>query len=267
MPVERIEREELERRLNTRVRNGVVVMIDALGVSNFSSLDTLRFLDKWRSIIDTIIYRRYRFREFMISFNENLGNLHNPEVITFGDTIILSWDVPLLEPDYLLIPVGILLRPIIRLSIESSVPIRGAIGIGEYIHYYPSTIVGPAVSQAAKWYEKGEWLGIIASIECGRKIELVEDRNRESGTIDRFYIKYNVPLNNGTSREMWVLSWPQSYLLHGNEMQTRNATDNFNRGLASIQRLDQHENKYTNTTSFYNWFSINARIQGEDLFE
>ena len=248
---------------------GIVVMLDALGAKNFSMDESKKFLESRNQIVAELNKEKANILKVIkeigdISKIEKLKTFPEPDIFTFGDTIILNWG---LLPDF---PVGAMLifmhmwlQPIIRISLEKQVLLRGAISIGEYIKD-EKAIIGPAIGDAASWYEKAQWVGVIATPRCGLYINEMKEKF-DATRNDSLFISYSVPFKNSTSREMWVLSWPLKYSKDENNHEYDLSL--FFEHLTKFQVPYGKEEKIYNTIAFFKWFIINAKLTKSDFRE
>ena len=95
----------------------------------------------------------------------DLGNLN---IRAFSDTIILSLSrsVDKLKENtsypFDLNIATILIAPLYKAIIKEGIYLRGVISFGEF-YISNSIIIGPAVEEAAEWYEKSEWFGVYTT--------------------------------------------------------------------------------------------------------
>jgi hypothetical protein len=127
-----------------------------------------------------------------------------PQLTTFGDTIIFSWEMKTEELLEYFADVGIFLSYIVEQGLEKRLAFRGAVSVGSYIQSGP-TVLGPAISDAAAWYDAPELIGIIATPNCGQFLNIANERSSFWGGD---FVKYPVPLKGGVSKDLWITDWP-----------------------------------------------------------
>ena len=240
--------EETPQNQSNAWKYGVVVMLDALGGRTLNRQDTDDFLDRRRKFIENL---KNAFCELPDSSRQH--HISEPDVFTFQDTIIISWHFGELgfkhHPEVVLPELGLWLMQAMKIGIEIGFPFRGAIAIGDYIKE-TNCLLGPAVSEAASWYERADWLGIIAAPSCGHHIYRIAELCRlpklDSYIGDRF-IQYDVPLVNEGPMKLWAVSWPKAYCkpdYHG-------ARGDFFCHLVELAVPVGTERKYANTVNFF----------------
>jgi len=150
--------------------NGLVAILDALGTKLFSLQEAIEFI---------------RLRDSIMTFTENVVETSLPGLkmehlkkFTFNDTVVFAY-----KP-----PQGVTLGEVERFchvlrvfethSIRSNTPFRGALGIGEFYIGDEQTILGPAVSDAASWYESADWIGIHATPHATMFIQSLLEAHR-----------------------------------------------------------------------------------------
>jgi hypothetical protein len=192
---------------NIQVKYGIICLLDALGVSNYTTDGAKSFLKNRDVIVEDI----NNYKPAMKDLTKYKGDL---EIFTFGDTILLCWQTPEARGGKLasqLLYMGELIRDILATSLSRGVLLRGAISIGEYISD-SKTVIGPAVADAAAWYEEADWAGLIATPATGLTIQhLSEEANINLGKEDSYsimFIKYDVPLKNKEKINLYVSPWP-----------------------------------------------------------
>jgi len=65
--------------------------------------------------------------------------------------------------------------------------------------------MGEAISDAASWYEKSEWMGLCSTPMTNNILEHYLDYERLNNAF--FMIPYPVPLKNGQKFELYTVSW------------------------------------------------------------
>lgn len=133
---------------------GVVVLLDALGVRS-TDLDAAKRFLLQRGLFEGAWSRK---------LDQMTGALE-PERLksfTFGDTLLFAYsahddqDAVNAARDILVV-----LRKTLADSLDGGLLVRGSIAIGKYIVDNDSnTVVGPAVTEAAEWYEAFDWIGV-----------------------------------------------------------------------------------------------------------
>lgn len=243
-------------------RNGIIVLLDALGSRSLTLDECRRFIDARNKVLkalEPIKKDAHNFLEQELTGKKNPPNavefLHEPELHTFGDTIILSWDV---DNDARIIPsllqVAVILGHLISLGIEHGLYFRGSVAAGKYLQQ-KNTLLGPAVVDAASWYEQTEWIGVIATPKTGLLVAQAADvaRHVAGTTFSEFaslYAKYDVPIKTKTIKSLWASGWPIQYAIN-----TKDAE--FTPRVRLLEQLGQlgvpfgSEDKYLNTLRFY----------------
>jgi hypothetical protein len=212
------------------IKTGVVLLVDALGVKSFSLKGSLVFLKHWDNLLDQL----KDLSAHISSFGDMSIKTRMPKVRIFGDTILCTWDLSSRESDLAgtFHMATYLAGNMIKIGIESNVLLRGAMAVGEYTFLERSeghSLVGPAIDDAASWYEKANWFGIIATPNCGFRIpgfyedlekirsgnetftSGLEDYSEEQGLItsECSFIEYDVPLKSGETAKLQTIAWPK----------------------------------------------------------
>jgi len=253
-------------------KQGIIVMLDALGTKNMAINEALNFL-KIRDKIITVSPDKILL---MLMGKLNLleeKELIIPRLITFGDTMILIWESSTsIELIYGLI--GQRLMNLMKVAFQSGILLRGAISYGDFIDDGKNTILGPAINDVVSWYEMANWMGIICTPQYGFMVAKIrETSSRETSSKDlaipripmpnipkQFcslcYINYNVPLRDGRTLPLWCISWPLLYIDSKNENGRCSKylfLNDLNKYLVPLGS----EDKYFETINFFDWFNEN----------
>ncbi len=82
----------------------------------------------------------------------------NVDVISISDTIVLLSSG---SPNKTLQSHGRICSKLIPDSIRKGIPMRGATAYGKFLSGNKTTLIGPAVDEAAAWHEATNWMGVI----------------------------------------------------------------------------------------------------------
>ena len=241
---------------NLKAKYGIVVMLDALGARNFSIEDAKSFVKARKIILGELEPARNLLTSLPPALIGASKEKDPIKYATFGDTIILTWHIPSEKTDDNLSHLSVWLVPVIKLAMEHKILLRGAISIGKYIHD-GATVLGPAISEAATWYEKASWIGIIATPSCASRLSSMSKH--------AFFRQYPVPLKKEGTSQMWALEWPHEFFFSHNEHQcpvanTKEQMRNlFMKSLSKFEIPADVKDKFTNTVSFFDWYLENTK--------
>ncbi len=128
-------------------RKGFIAFVDALGTKGiWTRKDPKTVIQDW---VDLVTH-----------FEEEARGSH-VQAWAFSDTIIATLESDDLDSSKAPIPVIVeLLAKLFTDALESGFLLRGAISRGLFYRERPM-IIGPAVDDAAEWYEAAEWMGIM----------------------------------------------------------------------------------------------------------
>ena len=111
--------------------------------------------------------------------------------------------------------------------------------------------MGPAVSDAAAWYELADWVGINTTPHATLFINsLLEQTSTDD--INHVLVEYDVPLKNGRRMTLKAENWPKGFFLPGLRPEGRGKPR-----AAFLTLLGEHripigsEAKYFNTVEFF----------------
>lgn len=184
-------------------KQGIVAILDALGAANYDDNEIAEFLksrqvvirllqDKSEKVASTLDVQRvktYTFNDTMLIVLESLDSQPNEGEIDAFATV---------------------LRKLLVDSLRRHILFRGSFAVGEfYEDSETNTILGKAVTDAAAWYDKADWIGVLATPKTTIYIDrLMEDKNVKLGHL---LIDYPVPLAGKESMRLWALNWPKGF--------------------------------------------------------
>ena len=234
---------------------GIVLMLDALGARDFNIDQSISFIDFRDSVLEK--HGKYTFgpRNNQSKKKEAGDNYLPPQnIITFGDTIIYTWNLGG-NVKLGLTFTALFSSVLIVEALRAGYLLRGSLSIGEYIVDKGSaTVLGPAISEAAQWYESAQFVGIVLAPSAFVMLEAVS-RSENRDIVWPFYTKYDVPVRDGIMKSSWVVSWPFNLLYdywHGN---VGDPYLDLCKYLHPLPFPKGTENKLLNTLSFFNWYA------------
>jgi len=212
--------------MKMETQNGVVVFLDALGVSRFDLVKCQKFIEDRDKIVERL---KYVSEKWGIQFEEDLERiLVKPNIVIFQDSVILWWPEQKENSLHFFFGASHIITAIINLAIEEGIFLRGAISFGEYIYQESPgsiTMIGPAVADAYRYHDIAVWVGVIQTPTFRRAYlsYLESEAERVKRTLEevieyhRFlYVICNIPLhpdekgNDTLSKEkFFAVSWPQ----------------------------------------------------------
>jgi hypothetical protein len=187
-------------------RTGFIAILDALGASAYSEREIQQFLESRQRVLSLLDSKA----------DAVLGRLDAARVstYTFNDTVVVAYELiqPLVVGD--IAAFGTLLRHLMVKSIANGILFRGAMSIGSFYSDEPTnTIMGKAVSDAAAWYDKAEWVGIAATPQATLLIRAREQQTEED--VGRVMIDYPVPMKDSTKPSLRAINWPKGFYVKG----------------------------------------------------
>ena len=154
---------------------GFVVLLDFLGVRNYNIEQVKTFLHERDTVIKSM--GDVRFDYTLRGEQYSVPCFTTPRILTFADNIVFALEVEeTLEIRHFLW-VGQWLTKLVDYYLQHGHLLRGAVAIGEYVADQGSTILGPAVSDAADWYEEADWVGVMATPSATSKLERLTAEN------------------------------------------------------------------------------------------
>ena len=183
---------------------GLVAILDALGATDYSEQEIARFL-KSREVVLQLLNEKAE---------AVLGQIKADRVtsFTFNDTVVLVY---LTQKAATLNDVQAfctLLRKFVIDSLVNRILFRGAIAIGSfYVNEKTNTVMGPAVTDAAAWYDRADWIGIHATPQATILIQSLLER--EGKGLDHLIVDYPVPLKDEPAPRLKAVNWPKAFFV------------------------------------------------------
>src|SRR5207248_1860764 len=76
-----------------------------------------------------------------------------------------------------------------------------------------NTVMGPAVSDAAAWYDKADWIGIKATPHASIFVQSVLERFPRKS--EQFLVDYHVPIKGAQPIRVKTINWPKAFYVSG----------------------------------------------------
>ena len=192
---------------------GVVVLLDVLGTRANSSGQALETLKKFESFARDAT----ESTSTALRAGERLGMRPStlvPKIM--GDMIVLLFPGHQANGDesIILSEMGYCIHRIVQLflrAIETQVFLRGAISYGDFVYSKRgNSVVGPAITDAANWCEKADWIGIQLTPSCGMHLETIQN----SDVKNLGCILFDLPMSAKSHVRIlktWCCDWPSQF--------------------------------------------------------
>lgn len=177
---------------------GLVALLDALATKGIlATRPASSVVEEWTKVIDVVT----RGAHDAESRQECLAC----QPVAFSDTIFIPM-VPRTPEDmpFLLSLMCDLLKALVFESLTSGTFFRGAISAGRF-HQAGTKLFGPAIDEAASWYEQADWIGMTATPTLARLLDMYE-LNQVDLTAQ--FVRHDIPYKSGQGADQWVLNWP-----------------------------------------------------------
>jgi hypothetical protein len=235
--------------------NGIVAMLDVLGVRALQSIDQEKFITKWGAI--------GRLLEKLKSGIETEIGVRKTSITVVSDTLIITVS----DDDLVKVLTAVTVHVAIAFNeaIKTGVYLRGAIGFGRFLQHnkVEGLQVGEAINDAANWHQQYNWIGISMTPKLIMKYEYLI-ANKLIDPVKSNYIKSKVKTKSG-NQISWCLNWPKTFISLTQEANGKTKTQ-----IAREYLLNQfaHENlapdisdKYVNTMEFFDFCISRADVQ------
>jgi len=243
---------------------GIILMIDALGVSQYNIKECRDFLIKQKNLEE-------HFQSLKAVFGSWAPHYKFSQASIFGDTIIHCWPIDSKKiTDHYSVIYDVVADAslVLQDGVKNGVLYRGCIAIGDYI-FEKNTVLGPAVFDAHDWYESANWFGVILTPKTQLLLEsLFEKENRKTKDksdeeleqqLSRLLVRYEVPLSHCASmqntKEFWSVAWPFWYFNPLKEEITEESPrEVVLKDLFKISQSKDGEPKFKNSIDFFDWY-------------
>ena len=140
--------------------------------------------------------------------NPSWPKFERPAATVLSDTIVVTLEC---EKPHALLLLGQISIALTHHFANQNIFLRGAISFGQY-YQEGAVFLGPAIDDVANWYEKADWIGVIAT---PRTNYILDGFSHTHIGVDKLaipqFLKYNVPLKNGSPLHMNAFNWPIIY--------------------------------------------------------
>lgn len=186
-----------------KMKTGIVAVLDALGASSYNQGEIGRFMQSRQIVMELL---KEKAEEAITLKKENLTTF------TFNDTVIIALTSTDITPSakearsFLSI-----IRKFIVDSLQYSILFRGAFSLGRFhVDDTTNTIMGPAITDAAAWYDKSDWIGIMATPRASIWLQSMMEKSC-SISWSHLIMDYPVPLKVGSPQTLKVVNWPKVF--------------------------------------------------------
>lgn len=172
---------------------GVVIFGDVLGTKGvWKDKNVSEVINKWNRLVtraSNFLKRSERFKgEFSVK--------------AFSDTIVILGNGP--NVDNLLMDTGLFIKTFLHVCLMYNFPIRGCFSIGKFVDS-ENMMIGPAIDEAASFYEKTNWIGFSATPSSYSVLERLASNDEYKEKLGNLFTRYDVPTKTGVDKQNWVL--------------------------------------------------------------
>jgi hypothetical protein len=225
-------------------QNGIVAILDALGTATYEDAEIKRFIDS-RDVVLNLL--RAKAIDVFGDIRENMIS-----VFTFNDTVLIVLNTGDQPPrlsqisDFFTV-----MRKFLVDSLANHILFRGAIAIGTfYISNEANIVMGKAVTDAASWYDKADWIGLHATPRASLVIQRLLEHNER--TKRNVMLNYEVPLKTGKTIKAKAVNWPKVFFVPSlSPCSSDEAREKLLEFLTTHQIPFGTENKFQNTLDFF----------------
>lgn len=239
---------------------GIVLIVDALGVSGLDLEGSKKFLEQREAVLNSMLStypEHIEKRVAALKKDKAAGTVFSSNAQTllealekrfpltkyvFGDTMVFVWKCSYQDAPMAFVQFAFWAGVFVSTALLLRLGLRGSFSFGKMIeHSTENTVLGPAVTDAAGWYDKAEWIGIMGTPKT--RI-LLRDLDRKSPrfNLPELLTEYLVPTKLGPIPSPCVY-WPMFGLVWDNKNSPYEALRNFSMPVETTA-------KYNNTVVF-----------------
>jgi hypothetical protein len=231
----------------------MIAILDALGAASYGDHDIQTFLTARQAVLNLLGEK----------IEGMPGRIDPADVVvfTFNDTILIAYKTNAHQPDIRQMETFfMILRKFFVDSLSKGILFRGSVAIGTFfVDDESNTVMGQAVTDAAAWYDKADWIGIQATPKATMMIQQRLEKHAMNGA--HLMLDYNVPLRDGKTVHVKAVNWARLFFVPHISPCGRGE----GRKEKLLQFLSKHpvplgtENKFLNTIAFFD--HVTQRIQ------
>ena len=238
---------------NSKSHSGIVAILDALGTSKYDDKKIIEFISARKSVLSDF---NEKFSEAGKKF-EIKDIDKSVKIFTFNDTVIITFKFSAIitsEIDTGRLHIFLIaIRKMFYDSLKKDILFRGSIALGSfYIDEESNTVMGQAITDAAAWYNKSNWIGVHMTPRT-YLITKNADLDIDKDTINYYLIEYNIPMVDASTLHSYCINWPKAFYV---KTINENYDDKINQKNELLKILLKQmivgvENKYINTINFF----------------
>lgn len=184
-------------------KSGIVAILDALGAASYDDTEIQEFL-KSRGVVIRLLGDKAE------SVAQTL-DVSQIKTYTFNDTMLIvleSRDKHSCRAE--IKAFATILRKLLVDSLKRRIMFRGSFAVGQfYEDSETNTILGKAVTDAAAWYDKADWIGIHATPRTSIHIDQLMEAKADGW--GHLLTRYDIPLTDKSARSLWAVNWPKVF--------------------------------------------------------
>src|SRR4030042_7122936 len=154
-------------------KNGIIAILDALGAANYDDTEIREFLESRQVVMKLLSGKSERVTQSL--------NVAQIKTYTFNDTMLIVLESQGDRPSSSEIQAfTTVLRKLLVDSLRRKIMFRGSFAIGPfYEDSETNTILGKAVTDAASWYNRADWIVIMATPRTTVHIDYLMEISRK----------------------------------------------------------------------------------------
>jgi hypothetical protein len=239
---------------------GLVAIVDALGTADYSHDHANQYLVNLEQLLNEITrFAEDKAKGFLEQFREV-----KLQRLVFQDSVILFYESKNEQPTVgEIVWFGHVLRTFEGGALGRNLLFRGAFAWGEFYvaakHTNIDAILGPAVRDAARWYDRADWIGIHATPRTSIIVQSLLDAQINEKEIDFVLANYEVPMKpapNASAKtsfqmKLRAVNWPKNLHLRFRDLNARHIRGFVQQHLTAHEFPSGTEQKHFNALAFF----------------
>ena len=181
---------------------GAVAVLDALGTKGrWKHESATKIISKWEELITA--YKKAAKKPSKKGYKISIH--------AFSDTVIIT--VTDAKPYELMLAACEEVTSFVLFALGRRVFFRGCLSVGN-VYTGPQIVIGPAIDEAAQYYEMANWIGVSFSPSTNKIIKKSSFKKfAKSRNYDNYFVKYDIPMKSGVQKNGFALNIKRDYEL------------------------------------------------------
>lgn len=181
---------------------GAVAVLDALGTKGrWKQESATKIINKWEELITA--YKKAIKKPSKKGYKMSIHAFSDTVIITFTDT----------SPYELMLAASEEVTSFVLFALGRRVFFRGCLSVGN-VYTGSQIVIGPAIDEAAQYYEMVNWIGVTFSPSANKIIKKPSfQKFAKSRNYDNYFVKHDIPMKSRVQKNGFALNIKRDYEL------------------------------------------------------